>query len=72
MANLLGVPKMKNKAKRISSGEYLYRDYKILLFGYHQPDHSVVWEAVNRDGDAVIHGYTKRQVKFLIDCMLDS
>jgi len=50
----------------------MYRGYRILRFGYHQPDHSVVWEAVNKDGDADVHGYTKRQVIFLIDCMLDS
>lgn len=62
---------MKRKSKRISSGEYMYRGYRILRFGYHQPDHSVVWEAINEDGDTDVHGYTKRQVMFLIDCMLN-
>lgn len=69
---LIGGQKMKHTAKRISSGEYVYRGYKIIRFGYHPPDHSVIWEGVNDEGDADAHGHSKRHVMREIDYLLDN
>lgn len=54
--------------KKISRGKYLYRGYKITNMGYHSPDRSVVWEAVDpKTQNADFHGYSKRQIKALMD-----
>ena len=46
---------------------YLYKGYKISNLGYHQPDHCVYWEAVDKDGCACFHGNTLREVEMLIN-----
>ena len=46
---------------------YLYKGYKISNLGYHQPDHCVCWEAVDKDGCACFHGNTLREVEMLIN-----
>lgn len=46
---------------------YLYKGYKISNLGYHQPDHCVWWEAVDKNGFACFHGNTLREVEMLID-----
>lgn len=46
---------------------YLYKGYKISNVGYHQPDHCVWWEAVDKDGCACFHGHTLREVEMLIN-----
>lgn len=46
---------------------YLYKGYKISNLGYHQPDHCVWWEAVDKNGCACFHGNTLREVEMLIN-----
>lgn len=46
---------------------YLYKGYKISNLGYHQPDHCVWWEAVDKDGCACFHGNTLREVEMQIN-----
>lgn len=47
--------------------KYLYKGYKISNLGYHQPDHCVWWEAVDKDGFACFHGNTLREVEMMIN-----
>lgn len=62
---------MKNKAKRLSRGHYLYRGYKINCVGYYEPEQRVVWEAVDEYGCGFAQSYTLREVKCEIDYELD-
>ncbi|MCX4355871.1 MAG: hypothetical protein OSJ43_06555 [Oscillospiraceae bacterium] len=60
--------KMKAKTKKIRRGLYKYKGYELRRFGYHQPDHCVLWEGVNIETrNADFHARTKRQLVLLID-----
>ena len=59
------------RAKRISKGEYIYRGFRVYCFGYYEPEHHVVWEAVDSMGDGVAHGLSKRSVMRGIDYFMD-
>jgi hypothetical protein len=60
------------RATKISKGEYLYRGFRVYCFGYYEPEHRVVWEAVEEStGDGVAHGYSKRAVMNEIDYFMD-
>ena len=62
----------KYKSKKICAGEYLYRNHRVVCHGYYEPDHKVVWEGIdNNTGEAVAHGYTKKEVINRIDMDLD-
>ena len=55
-------------AKRISSGIYEYKGYRLVNCGYHHPDHCVWWEAVdNKTGCADYHAGTKWELMRMID-----
>lgn len=56
-----------NDLTKLSAGRYLYRGYEIHRIGYHSPDHKIVWEAFDKNGYAVVHSFSLRNVKFLID-----
>jgi len=54
--------------RKIRSGKYEYRGFIISRFGYHSPDKKVCWEGHNPNtGSADYHGFSKQQIKFLID-----
>lgn len=59
--------KMKHKAKRISTGHYVYRGYCVNCVGYYEPERRVCWEAIDIDGCGFAHSYTLRDTKKLID-----
>lgn len=60
------------RAKRISKGEYIYRGFRVYCFGYYEPEHHVVWEAVDEStGDGVAHGLSKKSVMRGIDYFMD-
>lgn len=42
--------------------EYDFRGYRIRNMGYYEPEHSVVWEAVDSSGESVARGKTLREV----------
>lgn len=63
---------MRNKAKRLSRGHYLYRGYKITCVGYYEPEHRVVWEAVDEDGCGWAHSFTLRETKRQIDLFIEN
>ena len=59
--------------KKIKAGEYEYRGWIISCVGYYEPEHRVCWEAIDPEtncGD--FHGYSKKQIKWLIDDYLSS
>ena len=60
-----------NKAKRLSSGHYLYRGFEIICVGYYQPEHRVCWEAVDENGCGFAHSYSLKDTKREIDYELD-
>ena len=63
---------MTHKTKKLSAGDYLYRGNRIRSCGYYEPEHRVAWEATDEEsGYAVAHGYTKRQVMWFIDDLLE-
>ena len=45
---------------------YKFRGCTIKSLGYYEPDHRVVWEATDENGDVVAHGYTLRECEFRI------
>ncbi len=54
----------KGAATKISKGEYIYRGYRIYCFGYYEPEHRVVWEAVDPEtGDGVAYGFTRTRAR---------
>jgi len=64
--------KSKYIATKIRSGKYLYRGYVVSNLGYYQPEQKVVWEAHDEStGEAVAHGYTKKEVLLAIDGFLE-
>lgn len=59
------------KAKKIEKGEYYYRGYRVYCLGYFEPDQRVAWEALDENtGDAIAHGFTKKDVMIKIDYFL--
>jgi len=60
------------RAKRIAKGEYMYKGYKIRFFGYYEPEHRVVWEAIDEStSEGVAHGFTKKECMREIDYFTD-
>lgn len=55
------------KAKRLSKGHYEYRGFKINCVGYYPPEHRVVWECVDENGNGFGHDYSLKGCKFWID-----
>ncbi len=56
------------KAKRIHAGRYEYKGYELLNCGYHQPDHCVWWQAVNKKTGCTDYSrHTKRELMEEID-----
>jgi hypothetical protein len=47
---------------KVKKGEYIYRGFRILCSGYYEPEKKVIWEGIDRKGNAEIHGYTKKAV----------
>lgn len=47
--------------------KYKFKGYTISCCGYHQPDHCVWWEAVDKDGFGCFHGHTLREVEMMIN-----
>lgn len=52
---------------RIRKGSYIYRGYYIECLGYYDPEHYVVWEAVDEHGNGFAHSYSLKGVKREID-----
>ena len=46
--------------------KYKFKGYTISCCEYHQPDHCVLWEAVDDSGCACFNGTTLREVEFMI------
>lgn len=59
--------KIKSICKKESSGQYFYKNYKLIRIGYYPPDKCVWWEAVDKDGNADYHANSKRLLKIMID-----
>lgn len=58
----------KMRTKRIGSGIYEYKGYRLANCGYHHPDHQIWWEAVNLKTDcADYHAQTKKELMQMID-----
>jgi hypothetical protein len=56
------------KSKKIQAGEYMYCGYRIQCCGYYEPEHRIVWQAIDdQTGEAVAHGYTKKEVMWAVD-----
>ena len=52
---------------RIRKGSYIYRGYYIECLGYYEPEHRIVWEAVDEHGNGFAHSYSLKGVKREID-----
>lgn len=64
-------PKEKFKSKKIKKGTYEYRGFIISCVGYYHPEQKVCWEGYNpKNGHGDFHGYSKKQIKSLIDYSL--
>jgi hypothetical protein len=46
-----------SELKKIDRGVYSYKGYKVYNCGYHQPDHSDIWEARELTDDEEYEGY---------------
>jgi hypothetical protein len=54
--------------KKIRAGKYQYRGWVISRVGYYEPEQRVTWEAYDpKTGCADFHGFSKREIKALID-----
>ena len=54
--------------KKIRAGKYEYRGWIINCVGYYEPEQRVCWEAYDpKTGCGDFHGYSKQQIKWLID-----
>lgn len=54
--------------KKIRAGKYQYRGWVISRVGYYEPEQRVAWEAYDpKTGFADFHGFSKREIKALID-----
>lgn len=58
--------KRKERATRISAGEYLYRGFELRCHGYYPPDRCVWWEA-SEGNEGAFHATTKRALMAMID-----
>lgn len=52
---------------KIRKGSYIYRGYYIECLGYYEPEHHIVWEAVDENGNGFAHSYSLKDVKREID-----
>lgn len=52
---------------KIRKGSYIYRGYYIECLGYYEPEHHIVWEAVDENGNGFAHSYSLKGVKREID-----
>lgn len=58
----------KMTAKRIGSGIYEYKGYRLANCGYHYPDHQIWWVAVNiRIGYITFFANSKKELMQKID-----
>jgi hypothetical protein len=54
--------------KKIKAGTYEYRGWIVSCVGYYEPEKRVCWEAYDPEtGCGDFHGYSKREIKWLID-----
>jgi len=54
--------------KKIRAGKYEYRGWIISSVGYYEPERRVCWEGYDPDtGCGDFHGFSKREIKWLID-----
>ena len=60
-----------NATKKIARGEYEYRGYLIRRLGYYHPEKRVAWEGIDKNGDGIARGFTKREIVREIDYMID-
>ena len=57
--------------KKIRAGKYEYRGWVISCVGYYEPERRVCWEAYDpQTGYADFHGFSKKEIKWLIDANL--
>ena len=59
------------KAKRLGRGHYQYRGFEIVCLGYYNPEHQIVWECVDENGQGFGQGYTLSECKMWIDEEID-
>ena len=52
---------------KIRKGSYIYRGYYIECLGYYEPEHRIVWEAVDEHGNGFAHSYSLKDVIREID-----
>lgn len=52
---------------KIRKGSYIYRGYYIECLGYYEPEHHIIWEAVDELGCGFAHSYSLNGVKREID-----
>jgi hypothetical protein len=58
--------------KKIKAGTYKYRGWIIQCDGYYESERRVVWEAYDPvTGCGDFHGFSKREIKRLIDDSLN-
>lgn len=56
------------KMKKIKRGTYEYKECRIINCGYHQPDHSVIWEASDiESGNVRFHAKTRKEIIKMVD-----
>jgi hypothetical protein len=60
-----------NKTKKIRQGQYEYRGFVINNCGYYEPEHKTVWEGIDKEGNGIARGYTKKDVMYEIDFILN-
>lgn len=53
------------KAKKIQSGIYEYKGYRLVNYGYYPPDHCIWWQAINMETDCA--DYSRTTKKELMD-----
>lgn len=59
------------KAKKLRRGKYIYRGHTVTCVGYYPPEHKVVWEAEDENGNGFAHSFSLKDTKRLIDDSLD-
>lgn len=58
-------------AKKIRAGIWEYRGFRLCNCGYHEPDHCVIWEAVDIiTGNAEVHSSTKAGLMIRVDKLI--
>lgn len=62
------VVRNRSKCIYITSGQYYYKNYRLVNYGYYPPDKCVWWEAINlTTNEADFHAHTKRELLNMID-----